>query len=95
MVIVLRLMLLQFGIASQLMFSHPPPLKHSEVDSSRISSPRHIHHSSIYYMLFCGADPYLASGIFYYDHCLWLLHLRVRFMWRLSAIEVLLELELP
>ena len=45
-------------------------------------------------MLFCGADPYLVPGLFYVDHRLWLLHIRVCYMRRLSAIKVLLELEL-
>ena len=43
--------------------------------------PRHIHHSSS--SLFHGADPYLVPGLFFCDHRLWLLRLRVCY----SAIE--------
>ena len=81
----------QSGKASQLMFAHRPPLEHSEVDSSRISFPWHILHSSTHLTLLHGADPYLVPGLFFIDHRLWLLRLRVCYMWRLSAIKVSLE----
>ena len=43
---VLLLMLLQFGIASQLMFAHSPSLERLEENTNHISFPKHIHHIS-------------------------------------------------
>ena len=38
------------------------------------------------------SDTYLVPGLFFFHHRLWLLHLRVCYMWRLSTTKVLLEL---
>ena len=84
-------MLLQFVIASHLMFTHPPTLGRLEENSSHISFqgiPIIAPHPKR--CLWCCL--YLLPGLFFFDHRLWLLrlcHIQI-----LNTIKVLLVLEL-